>query len=58
MLTRMEEPRPSEAHPSQRAWRHHATLFLYVLAEKPATGDDLTYAARARIRKPVHASCS
>jgi SAM-dependent methyltransferase len=34
------EPRPSEeycqAHPSQRGWRDHAALFLYVRAEKPA----------------------
>ena len=34
----MEEPRPSEeyckAHPSQRGWRDHAALFLYVRAEK------------------------
>jgi 2-polyprenyl-3-methyl-5-hydroxy-6-metoxy-1,4-benzoquinol methylase len=39
-LSRIEEPRPSEeycrAHPSQRAWRDHAALFLYVRAEKPA----------------------
>jgi hypothetical protein len=35
-----EEPRPSEeyceAHPSQRGWRDHAALFLYIRAEKPA----------------------
>lgn len=40
MITRMEEPRPSEAyclaHPSQRGWRDHAALFLYFRAEKPA----------------------
>ena len=39
-LTRIEEPRPSEeycqAHPSQRGWRDHAALFLYVRAKKPA----------------------
>jgi len=39
VLTRIEEPRPSEeyclAHPSQRGWRDHAALFLYVRAEKP-----------------------
>src|SRR5215813_12058318 len=36
---RIDEPRPSEAycqaHPSQRGWRDHAGLFLYVRAEKP-----------------------
>jgi SAM-dependent methyltransferase len=40
VLKRIEEPRPSEeycrAHPSQRAWRDHAALFLYFRAEKPA----------------------
>jgi hypothetical protein len=39
-LRQIEEPRPSEeycqAHPSQRGWRDHAALFLYVRAEKPA----------------------
>jgi 2-polyprenyl-3-methyl-5-hydroxy-6-metoxy-1,4-benzoquinol methylase len=39
-LTRIEEPRPPEeycqAHPSQRGWRDHAALFLYVRAKKPA----------------------
>ena len=39
VLRRIEEPRPSEAycqaHPSQRGWRDHAGLFLYVRAEKP-----------------------
>ena len=39
VLRRIEEPRPSEAycqaHPSQRGWRDHASLFLYVRAEKP-----------------------
>ena len=41
VLERIEEPRPSEeyclAHPSQRDWRDHAALFLYVRAEKPVT---------------------
>jgi len=41
VLERIEEPRPSEeycrAHPSQRGWRDHAALFLYVRATKPAT---------------------
>ncbi len=41
VLKRIEEPRPSEeycqAHPSQRAWRDHAALFLYLCAEKPVT---------------------
>ncbi len=40
VLRQMEEPRPSEeycqAHPSQRGWRDHAALFLYVRAEKPS----------------------
>ncbi|HUO65684.1 MAG TPA: class I SAM-dependent methyltransferase [Terriglobales bacterium] len=40
VIAGMEEPRPSEeyclAHPSQRGWRDHAALFLYVRAEKPA----------------------
>jgi SAM-dependent methyltransferase len=39
VLKGIEEPRPSEefcrAHPSQRGWRDHAALFLYVRAEKP-----------------------
>jgi len=39
VIRRIEEPRPSEeyclAHPSQRGWRDHAGLFLYVRAEKP-----------------------
>ncbi len=39
VLTGFEEPRPSEeycqAHPSQRGWRDHAGLFLYVRARKP-----------------------
>jgi hypothetical protein len=39
VLTRVEEPRPSEEycrlHPSQRVWRDHAALFLYVRAQKP-----------------------
>jgi len=39
-LRQIEEPRPSEeycqAHPSQRGWRDHAALFLYVRAEKSA----------------------
>jgi hypothetical protein len=39
MLSRIEEPRPSEeyceAQPSQRGWRDHAALFLYLRAEKP-----------------------
>jgi SAM-dependent methyltransferase len=39
VITRMEEPRPSEeycrAHPSQRGWRDHAALFLYFRAGKP-----------------------
>ena len=38
-LKEIEEPRPSEeycqAYPSQRGWRDHAALFLYVRAEKP-----------------------
>ena len=38
-LKAIEEPRPSEeycqAHPSQRGWRDHAAVFLYVRAEKP-----------------------
>jgi hypothetical protein len=38
-LKAIEEPRPSEeycqVHPSQRGWRDHAALFLYVRAEKP-----------------------
>jgi SAM-dependent methyltransferase len=41
VLKQTEEPRPSEeycqAHPSQRAWRDHAALFLYFRAEKPVT---------------------
>ena len=41
VLKQIEEPRPSEeycqAHPSQRGWRDHAALFLYVRAEKPST---------------------
>jgi len=40
VLRQIEEPRPSEeycqAHPSQRGWRDHAALFLYVRAEKPS----------------------
>lgn len=40
MITGLEEPRPSEeyclAHPSQRGWRDHAALFLYIRAEKLA----------------------
>ena len=40
VVRRIEEPRASEeyclAHPSQRGWRDHAALFLYVRAEKPA----------------------
>jgi SAM-dependent methyltransferase len=40
LLTRVEEPRPSEeycqAHPGQRGWREHAALFLHVRAVKPA----------------------
>ena len=40
VITGIEEPRPSEeycrAHPSQRGWRDHAALFLYVRARKPA----------------------
>ena len=39
VLSRIEEPRPSEefceAHPSQRGWRDHAALFLYLRAAKP-----------------------
>ena len=39
VITRIEEPRPSEeycrAHPSQRGWREHAALFLYVRTRKP-----------------------
>lgn len=38
VLRQVAEPRPSEdyceAHPSQRGWRDHAALFLYVRAEK------------------------
>lgn len=38
-LKRIEEPRASEeyclVHPSQRGWRDHVALFLYVRAEKP-----------------------
>jgi SAM-dependent methyltransferase len=41
VLERIEEPRPSEeycqANPSQRGWRDHAALFLYVRATKPVT---------------------
>ena len=39
ILRRIEEPRPSEEycqdHPSQRGWRDHAALFLYIRASKP-----------------------
>jgi SAM-dependent methyltransferase len=39
VLTRLEEPRPSEEycqeHPGQRGWRDHAALYLYIRATKP-----------------------
>jgi SAM-dependent methyltransferase len=39
-LTRLEEPRPSEApaasHPRLKRWRDHAAIFLYLAARKPA----------------------
>ena len=40
VMRRVQEPRPSEeycqVHPSQRGWRDHAAIFLYVKAEKPS----------------------
>jgi SAM-dependent methyltransferase len=40
-LTRIEEPRPSEAatasHPWLQRWRDHAAIFLYLAARKPTS---------------------
>lgn len=58
VLRQVAEPRPSEeyceAHPSQRGWRDHAALFLYVRAEKwSASLGRRTAAATGRAPAPT-----